>query len=97
MASLNSERMSSENYKTFIKDGKFKGHQRIETWAGGILNRKGSNNVFKNTQSVQDDTSSKLSKGYTAYLTNKRVVNHSRKKASVGTIGSANIEAKAIV
>ena len=39
--------MTSDNYKTFIKEGKFKGHQRIETWAGGILNRKGSNNVLK--------------------------------------------------
>lgn len=97
LASLNSERTSCENYSTFIKEGKLKGHQRIETWAGGIINRKGSNAIRKNPQVPQDDASSKLSKGYTAYLTSKRITNHSRKKASVGAIGTTDIESKAII
>lgn len=92
ISNLKSDRIHTENYKTNNKEERVKGHQRIETWNGNtMLNRKGSNIISQSRQSVQGDTSTKISKGYKAYLTNKRTSNHSRKKTSIVS-GNADSE-----
>lgn len=84
IANLKSDRIHTNSYKTINREERVKGHQRIETWNGNtLLNRKGSNVISQNRQSMQGDTSTKVSKGYKAYLTNKRASNHSRKKTSI--------------
>jgi len=60
-----------------VKDEKVKGHQRIETWSGNpLMQRKGSNIISKGTQSLQNSSASKMTKGYKAYLTNKKATDY---------------------
>lgn len=89
ITSMKSDKLSASKYRTNIE--KSKGHQRIETWTGNISSaRKTSTLISKSRQSIQSNTSSKISGSYKAYLTNKRVSNHVRKKTSLGNQQSDN-------
>jgi len=80
---MKSDKASATKYRSYGKVDQNKGHQRIETWCGNISSaRKGSGVLTKSRQSLQSN-SNKLSGGYKAYLTNKRISNHSRKKTSI--------------
>ena len=80
--SMKSDKLSTSKYRTNTE--KCKGHQRIETWAGNISTaRKTSTLISKSRQSIQSNASNKVSGSYKAYLTNKRVSNHIRKKTSL--------------
>ena len=96
-SNLQVDKFTTKNYNTGVKDDKGKGHYRGETWTNAqYLGRKTSNTGSKSRQSLQNSTSSNFNKGYKAYLTNKRVITHSRKKNSIGQLNPELTSAKVL-